>query len=115
MPTPGVFSAINTRIQSDLVGKDLSSLGKDLPEGEIVNQEGWVDSKVVPGTSVFIKGKVEIISKRFHLLKLIANGQSLFIKGTSPPVNSQPACFIADNKFLTKNILRSYKTPTPKS
>ena len=59
--------------------------------------------------------KVEVISKRFHLLKLIANGQSLFIKGTSLPVNSQPACFIADNKFLTKSILRSYKIPTPKS
>jgi len=41
-----VFSAINTRIQGDLIGKNLSSLGKDLPEGEIINQEGWVDSKI---------------------------------------------------------------------
>ena len=59
--------------------------------------------------------KVEIISRRFHLLKLTYNGKSLFIKGTSFPVNSQPACFIANNKFLTKRILRSHKIPVPKS
>jgi len=59
--------------------------------------------------------KVEIISKRFHLLKLTYNGKSLFIKGTSFPVNTQPACFIVNNKFLTKRILRSHKIPVPKS
>ena len=59
--------------------------------------------------------KVEIISKRFHLLKLTCNGKSLFIKGTSFPVNPQPACFIANNKFLTKRVLRSHKIPVPKS
>ena len=59
--------------------------------------------------------KVEVISKRFHLLKLSHNGESLFVKGTSFPVNSQPACFIANNKFLTKSVLRSHKIPTPKS
>lgn len=59
--------------------------------------------------------EVKIISKRFNLLKLTYNGESLFIKGTSFPVNSQPACFIANNKFLTKRILRSHKIPVPKS
>lgn len=59
--------------------------------------------------------KVEIISKRFHLLKFTFNGKSLFIKGTSLPVNSQPACFIANNKFLTKRVLCSHKIPVPKS
>lgn len=59
--------------------------------------------------------KVEVISKRFHLLKLSHNGKSLFIKGTSFPVNSQPACFIANNKFLTKRVLRSQGIPIPKS
>jgi len=43
MPMPGVFSAINTRIQSTLVGKDLSILAKGLPEGKVITQEGWVD------------------------------------------------------------------------
>jgi len=59
--------------------------------------------------------KVEIISKRFNLLKFSYNQKTLFIKGTSFPVNPQPACFIANNKFLTKKILRSYNIPVPKS
>jgi len=59
--------------------------------------------------------KVEIISKRFHLLKLTYNGKSLFVKGTSFSVNSQPACSIANNKFLTKRVLRSHNIPVPKS
>ena len=57
---------------------------------------------------------VKVISKRFCLSKLTYNGKSLFIKGTSFPVNSQPACFIANNKFLTKKVLRSHDIPTPK-
>lgn len=59
--------------------------------------------------------KVKVISSRFNLLKLTYNGESLFIKGTSFPVNPQPACFIANNKFLTKKILRSHNIPIPKS
>jgi len=58
---------------------------------------------------------VKIISKRFNLLKITFNGEARFVKGTSFPVNPQPACFIANNKFLTKKILRSHKIPVPKS
>lgn len=58
---------------------------------------------------------VKIISPRFNLLKLSYHGRSLFIKGTSFPVNPQPACIIADNKFLTKKILQSNNIPVPKS
>lgn len=57
---------------------------------------------------------VKVISKRFSLSKLTYNGKSLFIKGTSFPVNSQPACFIANNKFLAKRVLKSYNIPIPK-
>lgn len=63
MPMPGVFSAINTRIQSNLVGKNLKSLSGDLPDGVVESQEGWVESKTVPGTSVFIKGKYDLLVK----------------------------------------------------
>jgi len=63
MPMPGVFSAINTRLQGNLVGKNLKELSKELPDGEVVNQEGWVDSIVVPNTSVFIKGKYDLLVK----------------------------------------------------
>ena len=59
--------------------------------------------------------KVKIVSKRFNLLEVVFNGKPTFVKGTSFPVNSQPACFIANNKYLTKRILRSHNIPTPKS
>jgi CRISPR/Cas system-associated exonuclease Cas4 (RecB family) len=63
MPMPGVFSAINTLIQGNLVGKKLKTLSEDLPDGEVINQEGWVDSILVPGTSVYIKGKYDLLVK----------------------------------------------------
>ena len=63
MPMPGVFSAINTRLQGKLVGKNLRSLAAELPNGEVVVQEGWVDSTVVPETSVYIKGKYDLLVK----------------------------------------------------
>jgi len=59
--------------------------------------------------------KVDIISKRFHLLRLTHHEKSLFIKGTSFSVNSQPACFIANNKFLSMKVLRTHGIPVPKS
>ncbi len=71
MPMPGVFSAINTRLQSTLVGKDLSVLAKNLPSGKVIAQEGWVDSKEVPGTDAYIKGKYDLLlerSDKTHLL-----------------------------------------------
>lgn len=71
MPMPGVFSAINTRLQGTLVGKDLRSLSKSLPEGKVIIQEGWVESKVVPGTDVYIKGKYDLLVEkpdRTHIL-----------------------------------------------
>ena len=60
---PGVFSAINTRLQGNLVGKDLRALARDLPEGKVAIQEGWVDSVVIPDTNVFIKGKYDLLVK----------------------------------------------------
>ena len=60
---PGVFSAINSKLQGNLVGKNLQSLAKDLPDGEVITQEGWVDSVGVPNTNVFIKGKYDLLVK----------------------------------------------------
>lgn len=61
--------------------------------------------------------KVEVISERFSLLKVSCNpsGKSLFVKGTSYPANPQPSCVIANNKFLTKKVLRKANVPVPKS
>jgi len=63
MPMPGVFSAINTRLQGNLIGKNLRTLSPDLPNGIVVVQEGWVQSVVVPETNVFIKGKYDLLVK----------------------------------------------------
>jgi hypothetical protein len=63
MPIPGVFSAINTRLQGNLVGKNLKTLAKDLPDGKVITQEGWVESKLIPETSVYIKGKYDLLVK----------------------------------------------------
>jgi len=63
MPMPGVFAAINTRLQGDLLGKNLKEISADLPDGEVVKQEGFVESVVVPGTDVFIKGKYDLLVK----------------------------------------------------
>lgn len=61
MPMPGVFSAINALVQSNYVGKNLKTLASDLPDGEVVSQEGFVESVLIPGTSVFIKGKYDLL------------------------------------------------------
>lgn len=61
MPMPGVFSAINTRLQGNLVGKNLKTLSPDLPDGRVVKQEGWVESVAVPGTQVYLKGKYDLL------------------------------------------------------
>ena len=64
MPFPGVFSAINTRLQGTLLDKNLRELSQDLPDGVVENQEGFVESKVVPDTDVFIKGKYDLLVKQ---------------------------------------------------
>ena len=64
MPFPGVFSAINTRLQGTLLGKNLRELSEDLPDGVVENQEGFVESKVVPDTDVFIKGKYDLLVRQ---------------------------------------------------
>lgn len=63
MPMPGVFSAINSRLQGNLMGKNLRTLSSDLPDGIVTTQEGWVESAIVPGTNVFIKGKYDLLVK----------------------------------------------------
>lgn len=60
-PMPGVFGAINTRLQGALVGHDLRTLSPSLPGGVVESQEGWVESKPIPGTKVFIKGKYDLL------------------------------------------------------
>ena len=64
MPMPGVFSAINTRIQGTLVGQNLRTLADNLPDGIVESQEGWVESRPVPDAWVFIKGKYDLLVRK---------------------------------------------------
>lgn len=60
-PFPGVFSAINTRLQGNLVGKNLQELSTSLPDGIAVSQEEYLKSTVIPNTNVYISGKYDLL------------------------------------------------------
>ena len=64
MLMPGVFSAINTRLQGSLIGKQLTEINSNLPEGVVESQEGFVESVMFPGTKVYIKGKYDLLVKQ---------------------------------------------------
>lgn len=63
-PFPAVFGALNSRLQGALIGKDLRELSDILPEGIVESQEGFVESKTIPETSVYIKGKYDLLVKQ---------------------------------------------------
>jgi hypothetical protein len=63
-PMPGVFGAINTRLQGGLVGHDLRTLSANMPEGFVESQEGWLESTTVPGTSIYLKGKYDLLVRQ---------------------------------------------------
>lgn len=64
MPFPAVFGALNTRLQGALIGKDLRTLAPSLPAGIVESQEGFVQSKQIPSTSVYIKGKYDLLVRQ---------------------------------------------------
>lgn len=61
---PGVFSAINSRIQTPLVGKNLRDLSSKLPDAQVESQEGYVQGVVIPNTQIYIKGKYDLLAKK---------------------------------------------------
>lgn len=63
-PFPAVFSALNTRLQGALIGKDLRELSPVLPDGIVESQEGFVESQPVPNTKVYIKGKYDLVVRQ---------------------------------------------------
>src|SRR3989338_2981327 len=63
-PFPAVFTALNTRIQGALIGKDLRKLSSVLPSGIVESQEGFVESQLVPNTQLFIKGKYDLLVRQ---------------------------------------------------
>lgn len=63
MPMPGVFSAMNSRIQGSLIGKNLQSISPDLPDAMVESQEGHVESIQIPDSNIYIKGKYDLLAK----------------------------------------------------
>src|SRR3990167_9341048 len=63
-PFPGVFSALNTRLQGALIGNDLRKLSSVLPEGTVESQEGFIESQQVTNTNVYIKGKYDLLVRQ---------------------------------------------------
>ena len=61
---PGIFSTINTKLQTPMIGKNLKEISSSLPDGLVERQEGFVESKAIPGTSVYIKGKYDLLVKK---------------------------------------------------
>ncbi len=66
-----------------------------------------ISAQVIFDSAVKKGVTVEVISSRFNLFKLIYKEKFLFVKSTSLPVNPQPSCAIANNKYLTKKILEA--------
>ena len=58
---PGVFSSMNSLMQGQMVGKSLKEFGSHLPDIKVINQEGWVKSRPVDGTNVFVSGKYDLL------------------------------------------------------
>ncbi len=58
---PGVFTAINTRLQGNMVGENLQELSPTLPSGIVESQEKMVRSALVLGTNVYISGKYDLL------------------------------------------------------
>jgi len=64
LPFPGVFTALNTRLQGALIGNDLRKLSSVLPEGTVESQEGFIESQPIPHTKVYIKGKYDLLVRQ---------------------------------------------------
>src|SRR3989304_10330354 len=63
---PGVFSKMNSLLQSSIMGMNLLDINPDLPSGIIEVKEGFLKSKPVPGAEdCFISGRVCISSPLF--------------------------------------------------
>lgn len=60
---PSMFGRINKLLQDSIMGKNLQEIIPSLPSAVISIQEGFLRSKVIPGTNVFLSGRFDILSK----------------------------------------------------
>src|SRR5258708_7936577 len=62
-PFPAMFGKINGLLQTSIMGKNLKDIHPDLPSGIITIQEGYMKSKPIPGTNVYLSGRFDILTK----------------------------------------------------
>lgn len=60
---PSMFGKINGLLQSSIMGMDIKDIIPTLPSGIVSVEEGFLRSKVIPGTSVYISGRFDILTK----------------------------------------------------
>lgn len=60
---PSMFGRINKLLQDSIMGMNLQDILPQLPSGIISVQEGYMKSIVVPGTSIFLSGRFDILTK----------------------------------------------------
>ncbi|MEX2007626.1 MAG: PD-(D/E)XK nuclease family protein [Candidatus Levyibacteriota bacterium] len=62
-PFPAMFGRINALLQTSIMGMNLRDVHPDLPSGIIEIQEGFMRSKPIPGTNVYLSGRFDILTK----------------------------------------------------
>ena len=59
---PAMFGRINNLLQNSIMGQNLRDIHPELPSGIISVQEGFMKSKVLPGTNCFLSGRFDILT-----------------------------------------------------
>ncbi len=63
-PFPGIFSKMNSQLQTMALSKNVNEIIPQLPSGKIVSQEGWLHSKPLPNRNgCYIAGKFDLLTK----------------------------------------------------
>ena len=60
---PSMFTKINNLLQGSIMGMDIKTLIPELPTGVIAVEEGFLRSKPIPGTNVYLSGRFDILTK----------------------------------------------------
>ena len=60
---PAMFGKINGLLQDSIMGKNITDIIPQLPSGIVTVQEGFMKSKIIPGTTVYLSGRFDILTK----------------------------------------------------
>jgi len=60
---PAMFGKINGLLQDSIMGKNISDIIPQLPSGIVTVQEGFLKSKIIPGTTVYLSGRFDILTE----------------------------------------------------